>query len=298
MEPSTPRVTVRESRGNTLTLVFEGVTPPLVNSIRRAIIAEVPTLAIDEVIFSENTSVFWDEMIAHRLGLIPLKVDPELYDALRECYENKGNDCQVVFTLTEEALERPKTVVSGHLRFEGIEGILPVKEGMSVEPVSKLIPIAKLAKGQKITLTAIAKMGVGKEHAKWQPVSAVGYKYKPVVRILKKDVPEDLAEKIINTCPRRVFGYNNGRLTVLNADACSLCHECSEKFPDLVDVEGDSSAIIMTIESLGGLPPSKIVDVALDVLERRLSAFYSKILEAVDAYLAPAPKVEVNGQSF
>ncbi len=295
--PSAPRVTVLESKGNTLTLIFEGVTPALANSIRRAILSEVPTLAIDEVIFAVNTSAFWDEMIAHRLGLVPLRVDNELYDALRDCYENHNNDCQVVFSLTEEAVERPKTVMSGHLRFEGIEGIIPFREGLTVEPVSKYIPIIKLAKGQRLSLTAIARMGVGREHAKWQPVTAVGYKYKPVVNILKREVPEDLATKLVNTCPRRVFGYRDGKLVIINENACSLCRECVEKFPDVVDVKGDPSTIIMTIESLGGLPPSKIVDVALDILDRKLEKFYSKVSEAVNAYLAPS-LIEGSGQSF
>ncbi|MEM2541936.1 MAG: DNA-directed RNA polymerase subunit D, partial [Candidatus Korarchaeum sp.] len=59
-------------------LVLEGVTPSLANSIRRAIVGEVPTFAVDEVIFFENTTPFFDEYIAHRLAMIPLRTSLDL----------------------------------------------------------------------------------------------------------------------------------------------------------------------------------------------------------------------------
>merc|ERR1712032_524132 len=57
-----------------------GVEPPLANALRRILIAEIPTMAIEKVEMWQNTSVLPDENLAHRLGLIPIAVDPRLFD--------------------------------------------------------------------------------------------------------------------------------------------------------------------------------------------------------------------------
>ena len=57
-----------------------GAEPPLANALRRILIAEIPTIAIEKVEMWQNTSVIPDENLAHRLGLIPLAVDPRLFE--------------------------------------------------------------------------------------------------------------------------------------------------------------------------------------------------------------------------
>ena len=53
-----------------------GIDAPLANSLRRIIISEVPTMAIEKVTIYQNTSIIADEVLAHRLGLIPILADP------------------------------------------------------------------------------------------------------------------------------------------------------------------------------------------------------------------------------
>lgn len=63
-------------------IVFDlvGAEPPLANALRRILIAEIPTMAIEKVELWQNTSIIPDENLAHRLGLIPLAVDPRLFE--------------------------------------------------------------------------------------------------------------------------------------------------------------------------------------------------------------------------
>jgi DNA-directed RNA polymerase I and III subunit RPAC1 len=63
-------------------IIFElsGVEPPLANALRRIMIAEIPTIAIEKVEMWQNTSIIPDENLAHRIGLVPIKVDPRLFE--------------------------------------------------------------------------------------------------------------------------------------------------------------------------------------------------------------------------
>ncbi len=144
---------------------FNNVPRQYVNSLRRLAISEVPTLAIDDVVMLENSSVMHDEAVAHRLGLIPLRTDPGRFVMPHECdcKSTLGcSKCRVLLVLDSEASEKSKVVLSGEL----------VSEDELVKPVSKDIPIVVLAPSQKLKFEAYARLGIGKDHAKWQPTSA------------------------------------------------------------------------------------------------------------------------------
>ena len=66
-------------------IALKGVTPAIANTIRRCSLDLVPTMAIREVEFTKNSSVLYDEMIAHRLGLLVLSTDLKSYTVPAEC---------------------------------------------------------------------------------------------------------------------------------------------------------------------------------------------------------------------
>lgn len=68
-----PTLTVRKLRTDKVKFTLEGTDASVANALRRVIIAEVPTFAIDFVTVNENTSVLHDEFVAHRLGLVPIR---------------------------------------------------------------------------------------------------------------------------------------------------------------------------------------------------------------------------------
>ena len=75
-----------------ISFLVKGISPYFANTIRRAIVEEVPTLAIENVEFRKNSSILYDEMVAHRLGLVPLKTDLKSYNYYKEC-KCKGEGC-------------------------------------------------------------------------------------------------------------------------------------------------------------------------------------------------------------
>lgn len=142
-------------------VVVEGIDRSYANAIRRFALSEVPVMAIDDVVIIENTSAMYDEVLAHRLGLIPLRTDLKRFVLPEECgcKSDMGcPSCRVMLLLDAEARGGIKTVYSGDL----------VSEDDYVKPVSDRIPIVKLAPGQAVKLEAYARLGRGSEHAKWQ----------------------------------------------------------------------------------------------------------------------------------
>lgn len=153
---------VVEDTGNSVTLQLEGVDRSYANAVRRFCISEVPAMAIDDVVILENSSVLYDEILAHRLGMVPIKTDLERYVLPEKCDCGSPlgcNKCRVLFVLDATAKDRITTVYSGDL----------VSEDREVRPVSETIPLVKLSQGQTVKLEAYARLGRGKEHAKWQP---------------------------------------------------------------------------------------------------------------------------------
>ena len=134
-----------------------GITVPMASALRRIMIAEVPTWAIETVQFELNTTVIPDEMIAHRLGLIPLtsSIDPEK-DTIHFSLDLTAGDEQVEWG--SELLE------------SDTDNIVPAIDG---------IPIVKAVRGQRLKLTADAIKGYGYDHSKWSPVSACFFRKVP-----------------------------------------------------------------------------------------------------------------------
>jgi DNA-directed RNA polymerase subunit D len=162
---ASPSVDVIEKSPERIVVKFNNIPRQYVNSLRRLAISEVPTLAIDDVVMLENSSVMHDEAVAHRLGLIPLRTDPGRFVMPHECdcKSTLGcSKCRVLLVLDSEATDKTKIVTSGEL----------VSEDELVKPVSKEIPIIVLAPNQKLKFEAYARLGTGKDHAKWQPTSA------------------------------------------------------------------------------------------------------------------------------
>lgn len=275
----------------------------MANSLRRIMIAEVPTLAIDLVEFEDNTTVLNDEFLAHRLGLIPLKsLKPSManwnYNHQCDCGDY-CNDCSVKLSLDCDFNKMVKDLPP-HL--QGVPIVVTTQNLISHSPSEcqpvhfsneeeeqrardKGIVIVKLGPGQRLKFEAIAKKGIGKEHAKWNPVSTVAMKYEPIVK-LNEEILDQYSEEqklaLVDCCPSQVFDFDENTKTVFvkNQSSCIFCKECiftTEEFrkhPEdklSVEIQHCQDTFTFTVETTGALTAKEVVKDALAQLSEKIA---------------------------
>ena len=265
---------ILEKTDLTAQLIIGGADTPFINALRRIMLAEVPSMAIDEIVVIENSSILHDETLAHRLGLIPLKTDLDTYNLPEECpckSEFGCSLCRVALTLEAEAKEDTMTVYSRDLH----------SENPDITPVTDKIPIVKLAPDQRIKLEAYARLGKGEDHAKWQPVSSCTYRYMPKIQIDKKRC--DVCKKCVDVCPKRILANVDKGVEVRNINDCILCQDCVDacsKDPPAIKIEWDENTFILNIESTGALPVERVILEATDIIDRKSEEFAKQLKAA------------------
>lgn len=283
---------IRELTETFAKLVVSGVTPGFMNSLRRVLIADVPKMAIEDVEFHlgsirdesgkeyESVSPLFDEVVAHRLGLVPIPTDLELFNFRDECTcEGEGcPSCMIMYRLNKKG---PCTVYSGDLEPLG-DSSFAIKD--------KLIPIVKLDKGQAILVYATAILGRGSEHAKWQPTCGIGYKYYPKIEI-NHDLCTFDVRACVDICPKNVLQIKNKKLVVGdNLEDCTLCKACEEvsgtrnkgdKGRRAIKVTGDETKIIFKFETDGALSAADAFRCALILLESKVDEFRKGVSKLV-----------------
>ena len=227
-----------------------GIDAALANAFRRILLAEVPTLAIEKVYVQNNTSVIADEVLSHRLGLIPLTACStglkwlKWYVAPSDEKDYKGMDRTdyntVVFTLHVKCTRNPDGsedhinghVYSGHINWTGQGRQKEMFADGPIRPVSDKILIAKMRPGQEIELTMHAHLGVGKDHAKFSPVATAAYRLMPMITITQPILGPD-AVKFQNCFPKGVIDLE--RVTASDAASGVKAYEGRE---------GDEKAVV------------------------------------------------------
>ena len=274
-----PKIEITEPiKEDMIQFTLSNVDISFANSLRRVMIAEIPTLAIELVEFHENSSVLNDEFIAHRLGLIPLRthnVDEFKYHWECDCDGSDCERCMVEFSLDVHCTEKQMAVTSRHL----------MPKNPSVNPFHGFsdkdeIMICKLGKGQKINLKAIARKGTGKEHAKWQCACVAVYSLQPEIEInnaLESELDPNEKREIQESCPVKVYKYDEDqdKLDIEDVNACMFCQECTKlakklERPDLIKISYKPDVFKFSVETTGALPPEDIVTKGLEVLQRKL----------------------------
>ncbi len=230
-------------KGNEEIAFSSDMNVSLANAIRRSI-NEIPILAIENVDIYKNDSALNDQIIAHRLGLIPLK---------------------------NQKLKAGKFI---ELKFK-VKGIEEDSEILSKElgsdVVHESIPIVFLDKGQEIEIVAKAGVGLGKEHAKYIP-GLVYYKELPKIEISAQgEKHQKLAENYSN-----LFEFEGGKLKVKKAHECDIDQKDLEKFPGITIK--NSGEIVFFIESWGQIEVKNIFLDSLKIIDNNLGEL-SKLIK-------------------
>ncbi|KAK9451615.1 DNA-directed RNA polymerase [Limtongia smithiae] len=265
-----------------------GIDASIANAFRRIMIAEIPTLAIEYVYIENNTSIIQDEVLAHRLGLVPLNANPDYlrwfkkndpgfeptdYDTVvlrlqAACTDNPNHP---EGTTDPKLLYHNAHVYASQIQFE--------PQGRQLEwfpdgivPTNPNILIAKLRPGQEIDLTMHCILGVGQDHAKFSPVATATYRLLPIIDILAGPITGELAKKFRACFPKGVIGINaKGEAYVKDARKDTVSREVLRhpEFEDRVRLGRQRDHFIFSVESTGAMTPDDIFLKSIQLLRKK-----------------------------
>ncbi len=260
--------------------ILKNSSPAMANALRRTLLSDIPKMAIDKVEFHlgpimyddkeyESVTPLFDEIIAHRLGMVPVPTDLNLFCPQSECVcggEGCPN-CTIMYSLNKIG---PCTVLSGDLEPLGNPD-LRVKD--------EFIPIVELTDGQAVLIYATAVMGTAKTHVKWQVANGVGYKYLPVVEVDEGMASDEEVLKCADICPKKVFEVEGGKLVVRNPLECSLCRACTDRLGERggITVTGDDTNFFFKFETDGSLTAQQALDKAVEILADEANDFKAQL---------------------
>lgn len=296
------RIEIKSLTDQVLEFDMIGIDPSIANALRRILIAEVPTIAIEHVFMIDNTSIIQDEVLSHRLGLVPLAVAPSLLE-WRESGDSANEKNTVVLRLVAECRRENGVVIgdkvlSGQLEWLPGGSELPEETAcrfnlgqagqfpQPVRPVHDDILLAKMAPGQRIELEAHCVKGVGKDHAKFSPVATAWYRLHPSVKILQ-DIEGKMLDELLELAPGmfRARDAGGGRRVAEVADVRGnekhlekvrrLLEE--ERWRERLVVLKRKDHFIFTVESAGSLPPEQLFAEALDILYAKADKLASSL---------------------
>jgi DNA-directed RNA polymerase subunit D len=299
-------------QGHEIRILISDSDASQVNAIRRALIADVPKLAITRVDISqgvtqdnkgeivESVNVLPDEVLAHRLAMIPIPTNldeglvfPDNCDNCRDVVEkDKGCPmCQVLYTLSArgpsaDAEEEFKTVYAGD--------ITTISDPVfDIRDEHKQIPLTVLAKGQFLEFYAFAVLGRGRDHAKWSPVAAVGFRPQCVAVLNKPKKASTLFDLGLTTSDgtpidAKLFGKDK-KVTNINhvMDLEKALHQVGPgtgregDFDDAITLEPVDGAFVFSYETDGSLDPVTAFNMALSELSQRFTNLNEDLASAL-----------------
>lgn len=307
--PRKPRIKVTHATDDLVKFTLTDTDVSVANAVRRIMLAEVPTMAIEIVNIDDNETSLFDEFLAHRMGLLPLAshhvgdIPPDKgYVEYKDCNCFDGCPfCTVEFKLdvvNEE--DRVMSVthfdvqVTDKYKREDLSDYEQVRcvpfhnpEALNSEIDTREngILISKMKKDNHLRMLCLARKGIAKYHSKWMPVATSLYQYQPIVELNREMIDGiSLDDKIdfVDSCPRKVFALDiEDKVVVERLNDCIFCDECVAKArntgrKDMVTVKMNTNVFHYTVEAVTPNGPRTAIDVvraAMRILDYKMSKF-------------------------
>mmetsp|Transcript_67117 Transcript_67117/g.143614 ORF Transcript_67117/g.143614 Transcript_67117/m.143614 type:complete len:358 (+) Transcript_67117:70-1143(+) len=312
-EPRKPKIKVTHATPSLVKFTLTDTDVSMANMLRRIMLAEVPTMAIEIVNISDNDTVLFDEFLAHRMGLLPMAshsvgdIPPDIgpdhgYMDFKDCncfdgcpyctaelaldVEAKGDkvlsvthfDLAETHRFTRENWTENKRVRPVPLRSPDMEEVLDTRENGII--------LCKMKKDQNLRMVCHARKGIAKYHAKWMPVATAIYNYQPQVELDRPQVDSltiDERIQFVQACPRKVFGLDiEDKVQVERLNDCIFCDECVNKAKNdfgkktMVTVKHDQNMFHFKVDAVTEHGPRSAIDcvrAALRIFDYKLSLF-------------------------
>uniref|UniRef100_A0A803NMP7 DNA-directed RNA polymerase RpoA/D/Rpb3-type domain-containing protein n=1 Tax=Cannabis sativa TaxID=3483 RepID=A0A803NMP7_CANSA len=211
--------------------------------------------------------------------------DASMANALRRIMIAECEFCSVEFTLRCRCIEDRTLDVTSKDLVTPDHTVVPVDFSDSAGNESnenRGVIIVKLRRGQELRLRAIARKGIGKDHAKWSPAATVSFMYEPDIRIneeLMETLTLEEKRSWVESSPTRVFELDpeTHQVCVYDAEAYTYDDEVIKKAeamgkPGLVDITAKEDSFIFTVETTGAVKASQLVIHAIEILKQKLDA--------------------------
>ncbi|KAF5308176.1 hypothetical protein FQR65_LT06356 [Abscondita terminalis] len=274
-----------------------GTHPFIANTFRRLMLSDVPSIAIEKVHIYNNTSIIQDEVLAHRLGLIPSKADPRMFHFKQEDAEDTDQDTlefelKIKCTRSKDEnkdssriddIYKNSNVYSKQIKWIPKGSQSDTFKESDVGPVHDDILIAKLRPGHELDLKLLAVKGIGRDHAKFSPVATAFYRLLPDIR-LTREVEDEAAERLQSCFSPGVIGLrhikNGKKVAVVNNsryDTNSRNVFRHEDLKDAVVMTKIEDHFIFNIESVGAMSPVVIFTEAVKILKDKCLSLLNEL---------------------
>uniref|UniRef100_A0A4W5NHF6 RNA polymerase I and III subunit C n=1 Tax=Hucho hucho TaxID=62062 RepID=A0A4W5NHF6_9TELE len=274
------RIDVVQMDETSLEFDMVGIDAAIANAFRRILLAEVPTMAVEKVLIYNNTSIIQDEILAHRLGLIPIKADPRLFE-YRNTGDEEGTEIDTIqLQLKIKCTRNPRATKDSadprelYLNHMGSNGWVNTHLR---HILLKFVIFLTCSDG-----LILSSMFPGQDHAKFSPVATASYRLLPEITLMET-VEGEKAERLKRCFSPGVIEVENhgGKVVakVVNSrlDTCSREVLRHDDLKNAVKLARVRDHFIFSVESTGILSPDVLVTEAIKVLMTKCQRFLSEL---------------------